>query len=114
MTFPKVSIRSMCVYFFLATFLLITVLAFPQEPNGALAGTVRDVGGALVVGAKVSVTSTGSGASKSTTSDSRGEFRLEALSPGEYQLEVSAPNFSVAHSVMNIAVGSVASVAIVL
>src|SRR5215472_361594 len=110
MAYPDPFVRSVRFHLFLLpTFLLMAALAFAQEPNGALAGTIRDAGGALGVGAKVSVTGVGSGLSRSTTSDNRGEFRVEALSPGQYQLAVSAPNFAVSHSLINIAVGSVAS-----
>src|SRR6266849_2227353 len=85
-----------------------------QTPDGALAGTIHDASGARVVGAQVSATATASGLSKNTISDASGEFRLEALQPGEYQLEVTAPRFAPARSAITITVGSVSRVAIVL
>jgi hypothetical protein len=113
MAVPNLFVRCVRFQLFLsATFLLMAALAFAQEPNGALAGTVRDATGALVRGAKISVAGIGSGLNKITTSDSEGEFRVEALSPGEYEITVQAPSFAVAHSVARIAVGSVASVAV--
>ncbi|HLQ52277.1 MAG TPA: TonB-dependent receptor, partial [Terriglobales bacterium] len=85
-----------------------------QTPDGALAGAIRDASGARVVSAQVSATATASGLSKSTISDASGEFRLEALQPGEYRLEVTAPRFATTRSAVTITVGSVSSVAIVL
>src|SRR5229473_4690738 len=98
---------------FMTTLVLVSASnVLGQTPDGALAGTIHDASGAQVVGAQVSATATASGLSKNTISDASGEFRLEALQPGEYQLEVTAPRFAPARSAITITVGSVSSVAI--
>jgi hypothetical protein len=95
-------------------FLFLAGVALAQNPDGALAGTIRDSSGARVAGAQVSLVGSGPELGRSTTSNSLGEFRLEALRPGDYQLEVTAARFATTHSAVKIAVGSVATVAIVL
>ena len=111
MNFSNLRLR---FYFIIAVFLLFAGVALAQNPDGALAGTIRDNSGARVAGAQVSLVGSGPELSRSTTSNGLGEFRLEALRPGDYQLEVTAPRFATTRSAVKIAVGSVATVAVVL
>ncbi|HCX28386.1 MAG TPA: hypothetical protein DHU55_01230 [Blastocatellia bacterium] len=74
--------------------LVLVTVAVAQTTQGALVGTVSDVNGARVPGATVSAAAAGSSLRRQTTTNSAGEFRLEALPPGDYRVTVSAPNFS--------------------
>ncbi len=74
--------------------LVLTTVALAQTTQGALIGTVSDVNGARVAGATVVAAAVGSSLRRETTTNSAGEFRLEALPPSDYRVTVSAPNFS--------------------
>jgi hypothetical protein len=55
-----------------------------------LRGQVTDESGALVPGAKVSVTAAG-GAAKATKSDEGGAYNFTGLAPGDYSVQATAP-----------------------
>src|SRR5260370_12038765 len=106
-----ISVRFMSALLFL---FLIVPDSIAQNPDGVLGGTIRDSSGGRISGAQVSLTSAALGVSRSTTSNNLGEFRLEALLPGDYQLQVAATRFAASHSAVKITVGSVSTVSIVL
>jgi hypothetical protein len=65
--------------------------------GGEIAGTVADPRGAFVAGATVAVLdAAGQEARPATTTDARGQFRIENLPPGVYTLVVRAQGFEVA------------------
>ena len=67
---------------------------FAQTNTSSLSGTVEDGTGALIPGVSVSLSNTSSGAVQSTQTKSKGEFSFEQLSPGSYEVKVSAPGFT--------------------
>jgi outer membrane receptor protein involved in Fe transport len=67
-----------------------TVASAQDYTSGNLSGTVRDDSGAPIAGATVSATS-GQGATRSTTTDANGTFRLSALAVGGYAVTIAAP-----------------------
>lgn len=66
--------------------------ALGQETTGSIEGTVVDPNGARVPNASVTVT--GGSFNRTTTTDSNGLYRIAALPPGFYSVEVAAGNFS--------------------
>lgn len=64
-----------------------------QQITGGVAGTVKDDQGALVANATVKATNTDTGFSRSTVSDSAGEYTLQYLPIGSYTVSVEAPGF---------------------
>ena len=68
----------------LAALLALVPLASAQQVTGNIYGSVVDEQGGRLPG--VTVTLTGIGASKTQTTDARGEFRFPNLSPGVYTL----------------------------
>jgi hypothetical protein len=70
-----------------------TVVCLAQSPEGALVGTVTDSSGARVAGATISVHAIGFNMERKATSNSAGEFRIDALPPGDYALTVNASGF---------------------
>ncbi len=58
-----------------------------------LRGTVTDSSGAIVSGAKVTITDVGTNISQTTTSNSRGSYAFTALRASNYKLLVEAPAF---------------------
>lgn len=62
--------------------------------DGSLSGLVRDPSGLAAIGAKVTITNTGSGAVRAVLSGAAGSYAFPALAAGRYVLEASAPGFA--------------------
>lgn len=75
------------------TLLLSAALVQAQVDTGSITGTVTDPSGAVVSGAKVTMTNEGTGASLSTTTGSDGIYNFSPVRIGSYKLEASAPGF---------------------
>ncbi len=79
--------------------LLSCINLFGQANSTAtLQGTVTDKSQAVVSGADVTVTNKGTGATRSTKTNASGEYRLEALAAGIYNVKISAKGFSSAEA----------------
>ncbi|HEX5965214.1 MAG TPA: carboxypeptidase regulatory-like domain-containing protein, partial [Pyrinomonadaceae bacterium] len=70
--------------------------ASAQTSKGFVTGTVEDQNGAGIANASVKITNITTGVVRDTTADSSGSFRLDAVDPGAYTLEVSAQGFKTA------------------
>jgi len=68
-------------------------LAFAQQGNGTVSGTVRDASGAVVPGASVVLRNEASGTELRTTSDTSGLFVLNYVPVATYTLTVSSKGF---------------------
>jgi Carboxypeptidase regulatory-like domain/TonB dependent receptor len=66
---------------------------FSQTTSG-LTGTVTDLSGATMPGAKVTLTSTETGAQRETTSNEAGAYEFSALQPGSYTLTFQKEGFA--------------------
>ncbi len=62
-----------------------------QGVSGRIVGTAMDSSGAAITNAHVTVTNQDTGISTSVVTDSRGEYRVNNLPPGNYQVQVEAP-----------------------
>lgn len=71
----------------------LAILAQAQLTRGSVAGTVRDNNGAVVSGAAITITNTATNISRTATSDDNGFYRLAALEPGEYTIQVEKTGF---------------------
>jgi hypothetical protein len=65
-----------------------------QLGTGTISGTVFDQSGAVLPGASVTVTNTGTAFMRETVSSETGDFRLAGLLPGTYELKVEFSGFS--------------------
>jgi len=65
-----------------------------QTVQGVITGAVTDPTGAVVPGATVTITNTGTNISQNTTTGSDGSYRFPLVPPGTYTLEVKAANFA--------------------
>ncbi len=80
-------------------FLLIsTILTFVSSSalaqyGASLEGTVTDKSGAVISGATVTVTNQATGVSRNTVTSDAGFYRISALSPGRYRVDVDAAGF---------------------
>src|SRR5450631_1973159 len=95
-------------------FAFVPSLLHAQNPNGALRGEVQDASTARVAGARVVVQSTGSSLSREATASDRGEFRIDGLLPGPYQVTVTAKGFAEARAKVDVAVSTVRDLTIIL
>jgi outer membrane receptor protein involved in Fe transport len=77
-----------------------------QLPTSTLDGTVRDPQGALVAGAKVSLSSVATDETRDITTGPEGHYGFTNLTPGEYNVSVSAPGFAKSeHKAVRLEVG---------
>jgi len=74
--------------------LLSAALAcFGQDFRATVTGRITDSSGAVVPGAKITITQTGTSASATTRSTETGDYVIPSLVPGVYRLEVESPGF---------------------
>src|ERR1700693_4393086 len=66
---------------------------FSQTTSG-LIGTVTDLSGATMPGAKVTLTNTDTGAQRESTTNEAGSYELTALQPGSYRLTFQKGGFA--------------------
>src|SRR5690348_1345774 len=76
--------------------------------TGSIIGTVSDPSGALVSGAKVTITNLSTGQLIRLATNSSGSFNSGALIPGDYKTRVTATGFSTAEMVVTVLVGNTA------
>src|SRR5215471_15749957 len=93
--------------------ILSLLLAWPlvgQVDRASLNGTVTDVSGAVIPGAKVTVEAPATGFHRETLTKSDGSYNLPGLPIGSYNITVAAPGFDTleAHG-LKLAVGQVAT-----
>ena len=67
--------------------------ALAQLDTGGITGTVTDPAGAVVPGAKITLTNNGTAVSTVTNSTATGTYSLNAIRPGTYTLQAEAPGF---------------------
>jgi hypothetical protein len=73
---------------------LTSSVAFAQANFQAqVRGAVRDASGAVVVGAKVTITETATATSNSTTTDNRGFYTFNELHPSTYSVKAEMAGF---------------------
>lgn len=86
------SVRSLATGLFVFFALGMTALSYGQA-FGSIGGTVTDQSGAVVPGAKVTITETGTGFSRSGVSDASGYYVVPNLRPTQYTVTVIATGF---------------------
>jgi hypothetical protein len=64
-----------------------------QTYQGRVLGSVTDSSGAVVGGAKVTVTNTATGISRTLTANGTGDYNAPNLEPGPYTVTAEAPSF---------------------
>lgn len=83
--------RRIGVYF---TLLCLANTLFAQAFRATIVGRVGDQSGAVVVGAKVTVTNTGTNDSRTSLTDAEGNYTVPQLPPGDYSVTVERAGFS--------------------
>src|SRR5215831_2969997 len=97
--------RMLCV---LLVDLLLAVQAAGQSiVTGDAVGTVTDPSGAVIPGATVTLTSVGTNAVQTTTTESNGFFRFSLLKPGPYTLVIKQAGFKSVSQKIEVSVGQI-------
>ena len=78
-----------------------------QAEAGTISGSVKDVSGAVVVGAKVVARNIATSVERTTQSGNLGQYIIPGLEPGKYELTVSSPNFATLKSTVEVTVGGI-------
>jgi Carboxypeptidase regulatory-like domain/TonB dependent receptor len=111
-SFPRA--RRWCA---LATFVFslgCPVFVNAQNPHGGLRGEVHDATGGRVAAAMVVAKSISSGLESQSTTNQRGEFRIEGLLPGGYNVTVSATGFADVSADVTVVVAMVQDLSVTL
>ena len=91
----------------LAATVLLTTVAQAQVDTGSVIGTISDPSGAVVNGAKVTLTNVGNGIALSTTTGSDGVFKFSPVRIGTYKVDAAFQGFkTVSQSDVKVDVGS--------
>src|SRR5690349_5888965 len=77
----------------LSAFTLLYAPVALSSPTGSIAGSVKDQSGALVSGAKLTLTNISTNAKLEEVSDANGSFQFLQLTPAVYSLQVEASGF---------------------
>src|SRR5215475_6504526 len=91
--------RTQTIPAILRAFLTILVLVSfsvalrAQVDTGAITGNVTDPSGAVVTGAKITLSNEGTGASLTTVTGADGAYKFSPVRVGGYKLQVTAPGF---------------------
>ena len=83
--------RSMCAY--VALFFLAVCSSFGQTVTATVLGTVDDISGASVAGAKVTITETNTGTVRVVTTNESGNYTFPDVPPGTYSVNVELTGF---------------------
>lgn len=88
---------------FIHCLILLLVILAPGfgQTLGEISGIVTDASGAVVAGAQVTVTNTATGASREAQTNSAGVYTFPGLTPGVYDIRVTASGFKVASQTGN-------------
>ncbi len=82
---------------FVVVYLIAAIVLVPslraQTSTGSVVGTVTDASGAVLPGASIILTNTGTAERRTATSDSAGNYQFVNLLPGNYRLELENRGF---------------------
>jgi outer membrane receptor protein involved in Fe transport len=85
-----------------------------QSPEGALVGTVVDASNARIAGANVTASAKAVPLTRVVKTNAQGEFRIESLPPGEYEVRVEASHFAPRTIEIRVAVSSTPTLNLIL
>jgi len=76
-----------------------------QVSGATLSGTITDVQGGAVIGAKISARNGATGVTSETTTNGSGFYTIVNLNPADYAVSITAPGFRTATSKVTLIVG---------
>ena len=89
-------------------------VAHAQAPTGTITGVVTDATGAVVAGARITITNRATGLSRTLTSSAEGDYSAVALPPGDYQVMAEATGFSLLERTATVETGATATLNLTL
>jgi outer membrane receptor protein involved in Fe transport len=90
------TLRAVCVFILTVLLCALAGSLDAQTPTATLSGTVRDASGAVVPSAKITLTNSGTGLSRTTDADDQGRYSLTNVEPGTYELRAEHAGFKAA------------------
>ncbi|MGD0126091.1 MAG: TonB-dependent receptor [Terriglobia bacterium] len=93
---------------------LLSSAAQAQDPRGAIVGVVEESTGGRVPAATIVVRAEGALLERQATAGTLGDFRLDGLPPGSYQVVVNAPGFAEARAEVTVVVSSVEDITVTM
>jgi hypothetical protein len=91
--------------------LLTTIPVFGQGvETGTISGTVKDATGAVIPGATVAVKSLATGAERTATTGSIGQYQVSSLTPGQYEVTIRSEKFESYRTTAEVTVGGIVNV----
>jgi len=94
----------------LCCILVSTLSLFSQTATTSLRGTVKDPSGALVPGAKITITDNSNGQALTTTANSSGLYAFPQIPPAKYTISASAPGFGTQTKIAELLVNQPATI----
>jgi len=98
--------RKATTFLVLIALALFSTVALAQQETGQVSGTVTDKTGAVVTGARVTMTNLANGATRTAQSGTSGQYTFAGLQPGQYEVKVDAQGFSPVTRRIHVTVGS--------
>lgn len=77
-----------------AVVVLLSAALWAQQTTGQINGTIEDSSGAAIAGAEVTVTNPATGFSRHTVTSGTGNYNLNFLPPGTYDMQTKATGFA--------------------
>jgi hypothetical protein len=111
---PHSSIFNCYVFAIFVMPLLLSVSVFAQTSTGSLRGIVQDARNARIPGAAVQIELPSLSLKRNVLADGRGEFHLENLVPGMWQVHVQGTGFAAANADVKIALSTTRDIAVTL
>jgi hypothetical protein len=103
----RFSLRALIVALLALLLSSAVLLAQTSVSTGGIVGTVSDPTGALVPGAKVTITNLGTGQASALTTTSSGLYNSGSMIPGNYKVRVEAKGFRTTELPLTVEVGAV-------
>src|SRR5262249_6931609 len=86
--------------------ILCAAVALAQNATGAITGVVTDPNNEAITSATVTVTSKATGAVRKVATKNEGNYTVENLIPGEYEVKVESQGFVTQVQVLTVQVGA--------
>jgi len=90
----------------LALFFLCGAVAIAQQETGQISGTVTDQSGAVIPDSKITVTNTGTNATRTAVTSAAGSYLVTGLQPATYEVKIISGNFKPYTAKIEVTVGA--------
>src|SRR5215468_12615110 len=102
----SMSIRKVQIWSGFLSLLVCAAVALAQNATGSITGTVIDPNNEVIANATITVTSRATGAMRKVSTRGEGNYTVENLIPGEYEVRVESQGFVTQVQVLLVQVGA--------